>query len=90
MFVSCIDKHAPRNLKKISKKRAPWITRGLWHKMHRIRLISKKAISSNDHHISEQFKCARNQVNNAVKHAKKRQFSDSSEASKSNPRKTSF
>ena len=31
MFVSCKDKHAPRKLKRISKQRAPWITRGLLH-----------------------------------------------------------
>ena len=36
----------------------------------------------------EQFKCARNQANNAIKHAKKRYFSDNLEASKGNPRKT--
>ena len=84
-----MDKHAPRNLKKrISKKRAPWITRRLLHKMRRRRLISKKAISSNDDDISEQFKCARKLANNAMKHAKKRQFSDNSEASKGNLRKT--
>ena len=88
MFVSCMDKHAPRKLKRISKKRAPWITRGLLHKMHKRDLIKKKAISSNDRVMWEQFKCARNQANNAIKHAKKRYFSDNLEASKGNPRKT--
>ena len=88
MFVNCMDKHAPRKLKRISKKRAPWITRGLLHKMHKRDLIKKKAISSNGHVMWEQFKCARNQANNAIKHAKKRYFSDNLEASKGNPRKT--
>ena len=55
MFVNCMDKHAPRKLKRISKKRATWITRGLLHKMHRRDLIKKKAISSNDHVMWEQF-----------------------------------
>ena len=55
MFVNCMDKHAPRKLKRISKKRAPWITRGLLHKMHRRDLIKKKAISSNDHVMWEQL-----------------------------------
>ena len=40
MFVSCIDKHAPRKLKRISKKRTPWITKGLLNKMHRRDLIN--------------------------------------------------
>ena len=88
MFVSCLDKHVPRKLKRISKKRAPWITRGLLHKIHRRDLIKKKAVSSNDHDIWEQFKCARNQANNAIKHEKKRYFSDNLEASKGNQRKT--
>ena len=87
-FVSCMDKHAPCKLKRNSKKRHPWITRGLLHKMHRRDLIKKKAISSNDHVMWEQFKCARNQAKNLIKHAKKRFFSDNLEASKGNPRKT--
>ena len=56
--------------------------------MRRRRSISKKAISSNGHDISEQFKCATKLASNAMKHAKKRQFSDNSEASKDNLRKT--
>ena len=88
MFVSCMDKHAPRKLKRVSKKRAPWITKGLLHKMHRRDLIKKGAISSNDHDMWEQYTCARNQANNAIKHAKKRYYSDNLIASKGNPRKT--
>ena len=34
------------------------------------------------------FKCARNQANNAIKQAKKRYFSDNLKVSKGNPRKT--
>ena len=77
MFVSCMDKHAPRKLKRLSKKRAPWITRELLHKMLRRNLIKKKAISSHDHDIWEQFNRARYQANNAIQHAKKRYFSGS-------------
>ena len=63
-------------------------TRGLLHNTHRRGLIRKKAISSNDHDIWEQFKCARNQANNAIKYAKKRYVPDNREVSKGNPRKT--
>ena len=79
--------HAPRKLKRISKKWAPWITKGLLNKMHRRDLIKKKAISSNDHDMWEQFKCARNQVNNAIKQAKekKRYFSDNLKIRIGNP-----
>ena len=58
----------------------------LLHKTHRRDLIKKKAISSNDHDLWEQFKCARDQANNAIKHAKKRYFSDNLVARKGNPR----
>ena len=37
---------------------------------------------------NEQFKRDRNQSNNAIRHAKKRYFTDNLEASKGNPRKT--
>ena len=88
MFVSCMKKQAPRKLKIISKMRAVWITRGFLHKMHRRGLIKKKAISSSDHDIWKQFKRAGNQAHDAIKHAKKRCFSDNLEASKCNPRET--
>ena len=38
--------------------------------------------------MRKQFKCGRNQANNAIKQAKKRYFSDNLKASKGNPRKT--
>ena len=64
VFVSCMDKNAPRKIKRISKKRVSWITKGLLHKMHRRDLTKKKVISSNDHDMCEQFKCVRDQTNN--------------------------
>ena len=54
--------------------------------MHRRDLIKKKVISSKDHDVWEQFKCARTQANNGIKQAKKRYFSDNLKASKGNPR----
>jgi len=39
ILVICMDKHAPRKLKRISKKQAPWITKALLHKMRRRDLI---------------------------------------------------
>ena len=38
--------------------------------------------------LGRQFKRARNQINNEIKHAKKRDFSDNLEANKGNSRKT--
>ena len=39
ILVICMDKHAPRKLKRINKKQAPWITKALLHKMRRRDLI---------------------------------------------------
>ena len=88
MFVSCMDKHAPRKLKRITKKRAPWITRGLTllHKMHRRDLIKKKAISSNN-----PMTCGSN-INvletKQIMQLNTQRNATNFEASKGNPRKT--
>ena len=44
--------------------------------MRRRDVLKKKAISTNDHAMWQQFERARNQVNNATKLAKKRYFSE--------------
>ena len=76
LFVSCMDKHVPLKSKRIRNKRSPWITSELLQRMRRRDVLKKKAISSNDHAMWQQFKRARNQVNNATKLAKKRYFSE--------------
>ena len=88
LFVSCMDKHAPLKSKRIRNKRSPWITSELLLRMRRRDVLKKKAISTNDHAMGQQFKRARNQVNNATKLAKKRYFSENLETSKGNARKT--
>ena len=90
MFVSCMDKLAPRNLKRISKKRAPWITRGLLFKMHRRDLKKRKQFLRTIMTCGSNLNVleSTNHANNAIKHIKKRYFSDNLEASKGNPRKT--
>ena len=88
LFVSCMDKHAPLESKRIRNKRSPWITGELLLRMRRRDVLKKKAISTNDHAMWQQFKRARNQVNNATKLAKKRYFSENLETGKGNPRKT--
>ena len=48
MFLGCVDKHAPLKLKRIRKKRSPWITRELLCKIRKRDFLKKKAISSNN------------------------------------------
>ena len=88
MFLGCVDKHAPLKSKRIRKKRSPWITRELLSKIRKRDFLKKKAISSNNPAIWDQFKCARNQANNAIKLAKELYVSDNLEANKGNLRKT--
>ena len=49
MFVSCMDRHAPRKLKTIKSGFRGLLDQGLLLKMRARDLIKKKAISSNDH-----------------------------------------
>ena len=63
-------------LKRIRRKRSPWVTkyRELLSKIRKRDFLKKKAISSNnpDNPATwDQFGCARNQPNNAIKLAKK-------------------
>ena len=88
MFLGCVDKHVPRKSKRIRKKRSPWTTRELLSKIRKRDFLKKKAISSNNSAIWDQFRCARNQANNAIKPAKKLYVSDNLEANKGNLRKT--
>ena len=88
MFPGCVDKHVPLKLKRVRKKRFPWITSELLCKVRKRYFLKKKAISSNNSATWDQFKRARNQANNAVKLAKKRYVSDNLNANKGNSRKT--
>ena len=50
--------------------------------------LKKKATSTNDPLIWKEFKDARNKVNNSIKKAKRKYFSEKLDASKCDPRKT--
>ena len=88
MFLGCVDKHAPLKLKRIRKKRSPWISKELLCKIRKRDLIKKKAISSKNSATWDQCKPARNQANNAIKLAKKRYVTDNMKTNKSNSHKT--
>ena len=85
LFVSCMEKHALLKSKRIRNKRSPSITSELLLRMRRRDVLKKKAISTNDHAMWQQFKRARNLVNNTTKLAKKQYFSENLETSKGNP-----
>ena len=88
MFLGCVNDHAPLKLKRITKKRSLWIIRELLCKIRKLDFLKKKVISSNNSASWDQFKHARNQANNAIKHAKKRYVTYHLKANKSNSCKT--
>ena len=88
LLTSVIDKHAPLKTKRIRNKRSPWITNELLCEIYIRDFLKKKATSTNDPLIWKEFKGARNKVNNSIKKAKPKYFSEKLDASKCNPRKT--
>ena len=87
-FLTCIDKHAPIRSKRIGNKKSPWITHELIRKMRKRDFLKKKAERTKDQYCWNDFKAARNEVNNSIKYAKRKYFCDNLSACKKDPRKT--
>ena len=85
--MSVIDKHAPLKTKRIRNNRSQWITNELVGEIHKRDFLKKKATSTNDPLIWKEFKDARNKVNNSIKKAKRKYFSEKLDASKCDTRK---
>ena len=66
----CIDKHAPMRSKRIGNKKSPWITHELIRKMRKRDFLKKKAERTKDQSCWDDFKTARNEVNNSIKEAR--------------------
>ena len=83
-----LDKHAPMRSKRIGNKRSPWITHELIRKMRKRNFLKKRAERTKDQSCWDDFKTARNEVNNSIKYAKRKYLSDHLAASRNDPRKT--
>ena len=88
LFMEVVDKHAPLQNKQVSNKHSPWITHELTCKIYKWNYMKKVAIQENNTRACERYKQARNEVNNAIKSAKKQYFMHNLEMNKKNPRKT--
>ena len=88
MLMECIDKHAPLKTKRVCKKNSPWITQEPRCKMRKRDYLKERAVLSNDQQMWQQYKHARNQINNAIKFAKQKYFLENLELNKKHPRKT--
>ena len=88
MLIQCLDKHAPVKNKRIgTKKGSPWITSDLIKKMRERDSLKKQANLSSDIEVWLSYKKARNQINKAVRQAKREYFVNNLDSQKSNPRK---
>ena len=87
LLMGVIDKHAPLKTKRIRNNRSPWITNELLREIYKRDFLKKKATSTNDPLIWKEFKDARNKVNNSIKKAKRKYFSEKLDASKCDKRK---
>ena len=79
MLINCIDKHAPPRIKRVGKKKSPWITSKLKKNMRKRDFLKKKAKQTGDPSIWQQYKCLRNSTNNEIKKVKTRYFTDNLE-----------
>ena len=73
--------------KRIGKKKSPWITHELIRKMRKKDFLKKQAEQTKDQSCWDDFKTARNEVNNSIKYPKCKYFSDNLAASRKDPRK---
>ena len=70
------------------RKKSPWITDNLRHKMRKRDLLKSKAASTNDFLSWERYKRARNHTNNDIRKAKRKYFNDNLDRNKQNPKAT--
>ena len=71
LFLEVSDAHAPLRSKRVRGSKSPWITTELKKMMHLRDRLKIKAIRSGDAIDRNDFKRARNNVNNAIANAKK-------------------
>ena len=88
LFLEVSDVHAPLRSKRVRGFKNPWITTELKKMMHLRDRLKIKAIRSDDAIDWNNFKRSRNNVNNAIKIAKKSYYSKSFTACDGNSRKT--
>ena len=88
LFLEVSHVHAPLRSKRVHGSKGPWITTELKKMMHLRDRLKVKAIRSGDPNDWNDFKRAHNNVNNAIKNAKKSYYMKSFTACDSNSRKT--
>lgn len=88
LLTSVEDKNALFRTKRTKNKSFPWIINKLLREIYKGDFLKRKATSSNDPLIGKQFKDEPNKTNNAIKKAKRKNFSEIPDANKGDPHKT--
>ena len=88
ILMATIDEHAPFRLRRVSNRKSPWITNDLRHQIFNRDYLKKKAVSINDPEAWGQYRQARNQINNAIKKAKRAYFTENLNLHRGDMKKT--
>ena len=77
-----------RRLRRVSNRKSPWITNDLRRQVFGGDYLKKKAVSINDPEAWGQYRQARNQINNAIKKAKRTYFTENLDLHRGDMKKT--
>ena len=88
ILMATIDEHAPFRLRRVSNRKSPWITNDLRRQIFNRDYLKKKAVSINDPEAWGQYRQARNQINNAIKKAKRAYFTENLDLHRGDMKKT--
>ena len=87
LLTSVIDKQAPIKKKRLGRRKSPWITAELFHKMRLRDNLKKRFDMTRDDKLWGQYKKARNDCNNSIRWAKRHYFTTSFDAAQKDPKK---
>ena len=77
LLTSVIDKHAPIKKKRLGRRKSPWITAELIHKIRLRDNLKKRFDMTRNDELWGQYKKARNDCNNSIRWAKRHYFTTS-------------
>ena len=71
LFLEVIDAHAPLRKRRVKNKSSPWLKPSIKKQMYHRDYLKRQALKTGSGKLWEDYKLARNQINFAIKHAKK-------------------
>jgi hypothetical protein len=81
-FLQICDKHAPLRHMRVKNRNNPWIDNDVLEKMYERDHKHRKAVSSKDNELWNQYKCLRNEVTALIRQKKKEYYVSKLETSK--------